>query len=60
MEVTVTEKQLDRTVAILVEDGFEQVEMTGPRGALENAGARTAIVSPRPKTVRGWDHDKPL
>jgi len=59
MEVTVTEKQLDRTVAILVEDGFEQVEMTGPRGALENAGARTAIVSPRPKTVRGWNHDKP-
>src|SRR6266536_2955190 len=35
-----------KRVAILVADGFEQVEMTEPRQALEEAGARTEIVSP--------------
>lgn len=45
-----------KRIAILVEDGFEQVELTGPKGALERAGAQTAIISPRPKTVKGWQH----
>jgi protease I len=30
-------------VAILVENGFEQVEMEKPRAALEEAGARTRL-----------------
>ncbi len=34
-----------KKVAILVADGFEQVEMTKPRDALEEAGAETKIVS---------------
>jgi hypothetical protein len=34
-------------VAILIEDGFEQVEMVEPRKALDQAGAETRIVSPR-------------
>jgi protease I len=59
MEDEMLEERLDRRVAILVEDGFEQIEMTGPRKALDKAGASTAIVSPRPDTVRGWNHDKP-
>jgi protease I len=42
-------------VAILIEDGFEQVEMTEPRKALHQAGAETTIVSPRPQRVRGWN-----
>lgn len=42
-------------VAILIEDGFEQVEMTKPRAALDEAGAETKIVSPRPERVRGWN-----
>jgi protease I len=33
-------------VAILVENGFEQVELVGPRKALDAAGAETRIVSP--------------
>jgi protease I len=41
-------------VAILVTDGFEQVEMTEPRKALDEAGARTSIVSPKNERVRGW------
>lgn len=45
-----------KKVAILVAEGFEQSEMTGPRQALEEAGARTAIVSPAQGEVQGWNH----
>ncbi len=45
-----------KRVAILVEKGFEQEELTRPRQALEDAGAQTAIVSPQQGTVRAWDH----
>ena len=41
-------------VAILVTDGFEQVEMTEPRQALDQAGARTRLVSPKDGQVRAW------
>jgi len=41
-------------VAILVTDGFEQVELVEPRKALDAAGAETSIVSPKAKRVRGW------
>ncbi len=44
------------TVAILVADGFEQVEMTDPRKALQEAGADTRIVSPAKDEVQGWNH----
>jgi protease I len=47
-----------KRVAILVTDGFEQVEMTEPRKALERAGAETHIVSPAKDTVRAWNHKK--
>src|SRR6202012_5227350 len=42
-------------VAILVTDGFEQVEMTEPRKALDGAGAITSIVSPKDGQVRAWN-----
>ncbi len=41
-------------VAILVTDGFEQVELTEPRKALDEAGAKTQIVSPKNEHVRAW------
>jgi len=41
-------------VAILVENGFEQVELEKPREALDQHGAETQIVSPRTGKVRGW------
>jgi protease I len=41
-------------VAILVTDGFEQVEMTEPRQALDGAGAKTRIVSPKNDQVKAW------
>lgn len=42
-------------VAILVTDDFEQVELTGPREALDAVGARTRIVSPKCGGVKGWN-----
>jgi len=43
-------------VAILVADGFEQVEMTKPREALDEAGAETKIVSLKPGKIQGMHH----
>jgi protease I len=47
-----------KRVAILVADGFEQVELDKPREALDKAGAETFIVSPSGDEVQGWNHDK--
>ncbi|HWV57300.1 MAG TPA: type 1 glutamine amidotransferase domain-containing protein [Longimicrobiales bacterium] len=58
-----------KRIAILVEDGVEQVELTEPRQALEDAGATTELISPRSGRVRAWnftewggefDVDRPL
>ncbi|KAA0991425.1 type 1 glutamine amidotransferase domain-containing protein [Dyadobacter aurulentus] len=43
-------------VAILVADGFEQVEMTCPRKVLDRMGATTHLISPNKDQVRGWSH----
>lgn len=43
-------------VAIVVADGFEQIEMTEPRKALEKAGAKTFLISPCENKVKGWKH----
>ncbi|EKT4521647.1 type 1 glutamine amidotransferase [Pseudomonas putida] len=48
-----------KRVAFLVTDGFEQVELTGPREALERNGAVVDILSDKEGSVRGWNHDKP-
>ena len=45
-----------RRVAALVAKGFEQVELTEPKKALEAAGARVDIVSPEKDRVRAWKH----
>jgi len=45
-----------KKVAILVADGFEQVEMTKPREALNEAGAETKIVSLHPGQIFGMNH----
>jgi len=44
-----------KTVAILATDGFEQSELMKPKKALEEAGARTQVVSPSGKKIKGWD-----
>jgi len=49
----------DMTIAILAVDGFEQVELTGPRDRLHAEGARTVLVSARNDPSLGMHHDKP-
>jgi len=57
MAQSLNKKTLDgKKVAILVENGFEQVELADPKQALEEAGAQTKIVSPQVGTVLGWQH----
>ena len=49
-------KLYGKKVAILVADGFEQVEMTRPRDALDEAGAKTKIVSLKSGKIQGLNH----
>jgi deglycase len=50
-------RKLDgKKIAILVADGFEQVELTKPRAALDEAGAETKIVSLKPGKIQGMNH----
>ena len=44
-------------VAIILSDDFEQAEMTEPRKALEQVGATTVLISPKPGQVTGMNHD---
>ena len=44
-----------KTIAILATDGFEQSELMKPKKALEEAGARTQVVSPAGGKIKGWD-----
>jgi protease I len=53
-EMMMADELKGKKVAILVADGFEQVELTEPRRALTSAGATTHIVSPRGGRVKGW------
>ena len=44
-----------KRVAIIVTDGFEQIEMTSPREALEKAGATCVLIAPK-EEVQGFKH----
>jgi len=43
-----------KKIAILATDGFEQVELTEPRKALDEAGATTIVLSPKSGEIKGW------
>ena len=45
-----------KKIAILATDGVEQVELTEPRKALEDAGAQTELVSLKEGEILGFDH----
>lgn len=47
----------DKKVAILTENGFEEVELTSPMNALEQAGATVHVISPQNGKVKAWNHD---
>jgi len=47
----------NKKVAILTDNGFEEVELTSPKKALEDAGAIVHIISMQKDKVKGWNHD---
>lgn len=46
-----------KKIAILTEDGFEEIELTSPREALKGAGAQVDIVSPKSDEVKSKSGD---
>ncbi len=48
----------NKTIAILVTDGFEQVELTRPKEAVEKAGAVAHLVSLKGGSVQGYHHSE--
>lgn len=44
-----------KNVAVLVDKGFEQIELTSPVDKLRDEGASVKIISPQSGTVRGWN-----
>lgn len=50
------DKLAGKKVAILAADGFEEVELTKPRKALEEAGAKTSVVSIKSGKIQGMNH----
>lgn len=50
------EKLSGKKVAILAADGFEEVELTKPRAALEEAGATIVVVSLKSGKIQGMNH----
>jgi len=43
-------------IAILATDGFEESELLLPRAALEEAGAKTILISPKDNEIQGMKH----
>ena len=50
------QKLKGKRVAILAADMFEEVELTKPRAALEDAGAKVDLVSLEAGEIQGFDH----
>lgn len=47
---------LNKRIAILATKGFEQIEMTSPRQALDDAEAITDLISPASSPIKAWNH----
>jgi len=45
-------------VAILATDGIEMSELAEPRKALEEAGAKTTLIAPKPGKIQAMQHDE--
>src|SRR5690606_9741380 len=55
-ELKMANKLEGKKIAIVVTDGFEQVELTEPKKALEEAGAETHLIALKEGEVKGWNH----
>ncbi len=45
-----------KKIAILTEEGFEQIELTSPKETLEAAGFETVIIAPGKDKIKAWNH----
>ncbi len=46
-----------KTIAIVATDLFEEIELTGPQVALEQAGAKTVVIAPHTGQIQAIHHD---
>lgn len=44
----------NKRVAILATDGYEEVELTSPKEALEQAGAKVDVIAPKSGSIKAW------
>src|ERR1700730_1437029 len=51
-----TGKLSGKKIAVLAADGFEEVELTKPRKALDDAGAKTSVISIKSGKIQGMNH----
>ena len=49
------QKLQGKKIAALMTEGFEQVEYTEPRKALEEAGATVHLIAPKGGEIKAWD-----
>ncbi|MFD0940627.1 type 1 glutamine amidotransferase domain-containing protein [Pedobacter boryungensis] len=47
----------NRTIAVLSENGFEEVELTEPVKRLKEEGATVHIISSKSGKIKAWNHD---
>ena len=48
----------EKRVAIITENGFEEVELTSPKKVMEDAGIKVDVISPQKNKVKAWDKDR--
>lgn len=53
---TMNNKLSEKKIAFLATDGFEQVELTGPWQAIQEAGAEVVLVSLKSGKIQGFHH----
>ena len=44
-----------KNIAIVMADGFEEIEFTSPSQALKEAGANVTVLTPKQEAVKAWD-----
>jgi protease I len=54
--VDMSAKLSNKKIAILSAEGFEESELTKPKKALEDAGAKVSVVSLKPGEIQGMKH----
>jgi len=52
----VSKRAQGKSMAILAADGFEQVELTSPKEAIEAAGGTTVLITPDGKSIEANQH----